>query len=120
VLENLLTISIALRPPQPFLVAYEIGRIAFPPEHFAQGDWLDRGVALIAAYLDENPGAADQIRFAPTAWLVQLIRSTYGLKQHYGTPVELQAHLDRFWLERARGAETLFNELPAVMRALPR
>jgi Ser/Thr protein kinase RdoA (MazF antagonist) len=108
------------RPPKPFLLAYEIGRIAFPPEHFAQDDWLDRGVALLTAYRDENPRAAGQIRLAPIAWLVQLLRSTYGLKQHYGTQVERQVELDRFWLERARGAEILFDNLPEVIQALPR
>jgi homoserine kinase type II len=108
------------RPPKPFLLAYEIGRIAFPPEHFAQDDWLDRGVALLTAYRDENPRAAGQIGLAPIAWLVQLLRSTYGLKQHYETQVERQMELDRFWLERARGAEILFDNLPEVIEALPR
>jgi len=117
--EGALAAVVDFGPPQPFLVAYEIGRIAFPAEHFAQQDWVERGVALLAAYRDENPRAADQIRFAPAAWLVQLIRSTYGLKQHYGDPVEFQADLDRFWLQRARGAEILFDMLPAVMKALP-
>jgi hypothetical protein len=50
---------------------------------------------------------------------VQLLRSTYGLKQHYGTQVERQVELDRFWLERARGAEILFDNLPEVIEALP-
>jgi hypothetical protein len=105
-------------PPAPFLLAYEIGRIAFPPDHLVCDGWLERGLALLAAYKTENPRNASELRLAPIAWLAHLIRSVYGMKQHYDAPVEFQAKLDRYWLKRARGAEILFDHLHVIVDAL--
>jgi Ser/Thr protein kinase RdoA (MazF antagonist) len=104
--------------PEPFLLAYEIGRIAFPPEQLVREGWLQRGLALLAAYRDEHSAAATQLHLAPVAWLVQLIRNNYGIRQHYGTPLEFQTALDRYGLERARGAEILFDNLASIIDAL--
>jgi Ser/Thr protein kinase RdoA (MazF antagonist) len=105
-------------PPTPFLLAYEIGRIAFPPVLLVRDGWLERGLALLAAYRDECSHDASELRLAPIAWLVHLIRSVYGMRQHYDAPIEYQAQLDRYWLERARGAEIMFDHLPAIVDAL--
>jgi hypothetical protein len=80
--------------------------------------WFERGLALLAAYRHESPDDASELRLAPIAWLVHLIRSIYGMRQHYDAPIEFQADLDRYWLERARGAEILFDHLHVIADAL--
>jgi homoserine kinase type II len=105
-------------PPESFLIAYELGRIAFPPDHVVRAGWFERGHALLVAYRDAYPGRELDVRCAPIAWLVHLMRSVYGLEQHYGTRVEFQDQLDRYWLARARATEILFDQLPAIVGAL--
>ncbi|MDD9990094.1 MAG: phosphotransferase [Spirochaetaceae bacterium] len=106
------------QPPKPFLIAYEVGRVAFAPENFTSSGWIDKASVLIREYCRAHRVSVDDIGFAPHVWLVQLIRSMYGVKQHYTRPVELQESLDRFWFQRAHAARTLFANLATLEETL--
>jgi homoserine kinase type II len=108
------------RPPCPFLVAYEHGRIALAVANLGAADWLARAVALIEAYCSVHDAALDDVRYAPHVWLVQLIRSLYGVNQHYTQPLEFQSDLDEFWFRRACGAEVIFKHLDELEEAFVR
>ncbi len=101
------------RPPELFLPAFEIGRAALAPEIVtADPGWRDKAVAFVKAYFRANPEIArSDIQFAPQVWAVQLIRSEYGVRQHYRGPVERQADLDRFWFQRCEAADTILDNL---------
>lgn len=101
------------RPPEIFLPAFEIGRAALNPETTAAGPgWLEKARAFAEHYCRANPdvGLSD-VRFAPHVWAIQLVRSEYGVRQHYCGPVERQAELDRFWFERCETAERILGNL---------
>ncbi|MFJ4679119.1 phosphotransferase enzyme family protein [Kitasatospora sp. NPDC088783] len=107
-------------PPAPFVVAYELGRIAFDPRAVAlHEDWITSGTRLVGAYLEANPHlpAAD-VRACARAALLQLVTSLYGVKQHYVRPGLLQGDLDAFWLLRHEAAQRLLNGLEEVEAAL--
>ncbi len=107
------------RPPGPFLLSYELGRIALDTHNVAlSDDWLARATALIEAYVTENPGVprADVVH-SGRIWLVHLIRSLYGVKNHYLSPGLFQNDLDAFWFRRHRTARTLLTHLEAVENA---
>lgn len=108
-----LSAVIDFRPPDPFLIAYDLGRMAFYPNTVV-GDagWLDSARTLITAYLDTNPGiAADDILWCARVALIQLLGSLYGVKQHYLKPGLFQDRLDDFWFLRHRAAGTLLGHL---------
>jgi Ser/Thr protein kinase RdoA (MazF antagonist)/glycosyltransferase involved in cell wall biosynthesis len=111
---------IDFRPPDPFLVAYELGRIAYDPRTVTLArDWQDDASALISAYQRENPQAAPgDIAFSARAALIQLLTSLYGVKNHYLRPGLLQHDLDAFWLLRHRAATALLENLPAIEKNL--
>ena len=102
---------IDFNPPSPFLISYEIGRIALSPENLSAPDWREKAVVLIKEYCAANEVNLKDIFFAPHMWLVQLIRSTYGVKQHYLNPHELQSQLDNFWFQRAHAAELILENI---------
>ena len=102
---------IDFNPPTPFLISYEIGRIALSPENLCLPDWREKAVVLIKEYCGANKVALKDVFFAPHMWLVQLIRSTYGVKQHYTNPHELQNELDNFWFQRAHAAELILENI---------
>lgn len=102
---------IDFNPPTPFLISYEIGRIALSPENLSLSDWKAKAVVLIGEYCGANKVDLKDISFAPHMWLVQLIRSTYGVKQHYTNPHELQNELDNFWFQRANAAELILKDI---------
>jgi Phosphotransferase enzyme family len=115
-----LTAVLDFLPPDPFLVAYELGRIAFDPRTVVlDEDWIASAVTLIGAYLQTNPHlpAADVTACARAA-LLQLMTSLYGVKQHYLKPGLLQDDLDRFWLLRHAAAERLLEGLGDAESAL--
>lgn len=115
-----LTAVLDFLPPAPFLVAYELGRIAFDPRTVVlNDDWIAAGVNLVDAYLDTNPHvpAADITGCARVA-LLQLMISLYGVKQHYLKPGLLQEDLDQFWLLRHAAAARLLEHLADVESAL--
>ena len=101
-----LTAVTDFRPPDPFLIAYDLGRMAFYPNTVTSSpDWPGAARTLIAAYLEASPPAtADDIRCCARVALLQLLTSLYGVKQHYLKPGLLQDDLDHFWLLRHRAA----------------
>ncbi len=106
-----LTAVIDFRPPDPFFVAYEVGRVAFYPNTVATTtDWLTTAGTLIEAYLQANPTvAADDIHACARVALLQLLTSLYGVKQHYLKPGLLQDALDEFWILRHRAVRVLLD-----------
>jgi homoserine kinase type II len=117
-----LTAVLDFLPPDPFLIAYELGRIAFDPRTVVlDEDWIAAGVNLVGAYLETNPHVptADVTTCARVA-LLQLMTSLYGIKQHYLKPGLLQEDLDQFWLLRHAAAQRLLASLSDVESALAR
>lgn len=106
-----LSAVIDFRPPDPFFIAYEVGRVAFYPNTVATTtDWLTTARTLIDAYLQANPTvAADDIRACARVALLQLLRSLYGVMQHYLKPGLFQDALDEFWLMRHRAVRILLD-----------
>lgn len=107
-------------PAEPFLSAWELGRIAFDPRSVVlRPDWIASGVTLVRAYLDANPQlpTADVIACARVTH-IELVRSLYGVKQHYLRPGLDQADLDQFWLLRHRAAGKLLDRLGEVEASL--
>ena len=101
------------RPPELFLPAFEIGRGALVPEAMTTDPgWLDKALAFVEAYCRGNPdiGRAD-VRFAPHVWAIQLVRSEYGVRQHYFGALERQTDLDRFWFQRCESADIILDNL---------
>lgn len=115
-----LTAVLDFRPPEPFLIAYELGRIAFDPRAVAlTDDWIGSGRNLVAAYLEENPHITEaDVRFSARVQLITLITSLYGVKQHYQGGGLLQDDLDAFWLLRHHAAERLLEHLAEAEEAL--
>jgi homoserine kinase type II len=106
------------RPPERFLPAFEIGRAALNPETLAAGPWLDKAVAFVEAYCAADPEvAAGDVRYAPHVWAGQLVRSEYGVRQHYLAPLEYQDDLDRFWFQRCEAAELILGNLEEISAA---
>ncbi|MFI0220449.1 phosphotransferase enzyme family protein [Streptomyces lydicus] len=115
-----LTAVLDFLPPNPFLVAYELGRIAFDPRTVVlDAGWIASGVNLVEAYLQTNPHlpAADVTACARVA-LLQLLTSLYGVKQHYLKPGLFQEDLDAFWLLRHAASQRLLEHLDDVEAAL--
>lgn len=115
-----LTAVLDFRPPNAFLLAWELGRIAFDPRTVVLNpDWLDSARVLITAYLTENPTIRPaDIAYCGRIVLIQLIRSLYGIKQHYHGPGLLQDDLDCFWSFRHQAATTLLAHLDTLEAAL--
>lgn len=104
------------RPPDPFLVAFELGRIAFDPRTVVLDDeWITAAATLIGEYLHARPDTGpDDVRACGRVALIQLLTSLYGVKQHYLAPGLLQDDLDAFWLLRHRAAARLLDRLDDV------
>jgi homoserine kinase type II len=103
------------RPPEPFLPAFEIGRAALNPETVTAGPWLEEALDFVEGYCRSNPDIAlADVRFAPHVWAIQLVRSEYGVRQHYFRPLEQQADLDRFWFQRCETAEVILDNLDEI------
>ncbi len=106
-----LSAVIDFRPPDPFFIAYEVGRVAFYPNTVATtADWLTTARTLIEAYVQANPAVPDDdIRACARVALLQLFTSLYGVKQHYLKPGLFQDALDEFWLLRHRAVRVLLD-----------
>jgi homoserine kinase type II len=115
-----LTAVLDFRPPEPFLLSYEIGRIAFDPRTVVlNDDWMTSAVVFVNSYVQENPEVgATNIRACARIALIQLLTSLYGVKNHYLKPGLLQADLDNFWFLRHRAAQRLADHLGEVEAAL--
>ena len=51
-------------------------------------------------------------------WLIQLLRSTYGIKQHCIAPTPFQHDMDQYWIQRRKTAAVLlhsYDEIEAVV-----
>lgn len=103
-------------PPDPFLIAYELGRIAFDPGSVTgRDDWIDAAATVIDGYLDTNPDVApNDIHACARVAMIQLLTSLYGVKNHYLKAGLLQADLDAFWLLRHGAARRLLNNLDDI------
>jgi homoserine kinase type II len=100
------------RPPDPFLVAYDLGRMAFYPSIVVSDpQWMNAARTLITAYQDARRVAAADIRACARVALLQLLGSLYGVRQHYLKPGLFQDDLDEFWLLRHRAAGILLRHL---------
>jgi aminoglycoside phosphotransferase (APT) family kinase protein len=101
------------RPPDPFLISYDLGRMAFYPSTVVgDPEWLSAARTLITAYQRANPRVAvADIRACARVALLQLLGSLYGVKQHYLKPGLFQDDLDAFWLLRHRAAGILLSSL---------
>lgn len=100
-------------PPDPFLLAFDLGRMAFYPDTVT-GDpnWAQAARTLISAYLAAGPTASGaDIRACGRVALLQLLGSLYGVKQHYLKPGLFQDALDEFWLRRHHTATVLLDHL---------
>jgi len=111
------------RPPDPFLISYDLGRMAFYPNTVARDPgWMSAARTMITAYQDANPGVpAADIRACARVALLQLLGSLYGVRQHYLKPGLFQDDLDEFWLLRHRAAGILLSHLAdtdALLHAL--
>ena len=102
------------QPSEPFLVSYEVGRMALNVENLRFSGWFENSVGFVDAYCREHPVTVDDVVKAPQVWLVQLVRSTYGVRSHYVGPHELQADLDRFWLDRSHACETILENITDI------
>lgn len=109
-----LTAVIDFRPPDSFLIAYDLGRMAFYPNTVVRDKaWRTAAATLITGYLQTNPTvAATDIRACARVALLQLLGSLYGVKQHYLKPGLFQDDLDDFWLLRHHTAQALLDHLP--------
>lgn len=108
-----LTAVIDFRPPDPFLIAYDLGRMAFYPNTVTRDvTWPEAADTLIRGYLQTNPTASTiDVRACARVALVQLLGSLYGVKQHYLKPGLFPHDLDEFWLLRHSTASTLLEHL---------
>ncbi|GAA1457405.1 hypothetical protein GCM10009603_07020 [Nocardiopsis exhalans] len=113
---------IDFRPPVPYLVAWELGRIAFDPRIITLTDgWIDSAATLISAYQDTNPNVDLQdVLFCGRVILIQMLTSLYGVEQHYRSPGLLQDDLDQFWELRHQAARRLLENLETVESTLHR
>lgn len=109
-------------PPRPGLVAYDLGRMAFYPHTVAgPGDWMTLANSLVSSYLDACPRTRSaDVRACGRIALMQLVRSLYGVKQHYFAPGLDQAELDDFWVLRQQTARLLLEHLPDLECMLDR
>ncbi|MEV6986297.1 phosphotransferase [Sphaerisporangium sp. NPDC051017] len=110
---NALSAVLDFRPPEPFLLAYDLGRVAFYP-NTVTGDpnWQEAARTLIVAYRAASPTVPDHdIRACGRVALLQLLGSLYGVKQHYLKPGLFQDDLDEFWLMRHRAVDIMMRHL---------
>lgn len=117
---NRLAAVVDFNPPDPFLLSYELGRIAFTPDTVTGDlDWEDTAVAVVAAYVQTNPTVSPvDVRACARVTAIHLLASLYGVEDHYRTPGQFQDDLDRFWLRRHRTAAALLARLPAIEERL--
>jgi len=107
------------QPPTPFLIAYELGRLAFFPGLLRSHDWLAGAHSVLSGYLRTNAQVAPtDIRACGRVALIQLLTSLYGVEQHYLSPGMFPDRLDRFWIRRHRMARTLLDSLDITDRML--
>ncbi|GAA1446322.1 aminoglycoside phosphotransferase family protein [Nocardiopsis tropica] len=107
---------IDFRPPVPYMVSFELGRIAFDPRTVALDErWIDSAARLVNAYLEENPGVSSRdVLSCGRVILIQMLRSLYGIEQHYLAPDPDQEGLDRYWALRHHATVRIWENLEKV------
>jgi Ser/Thr protein kinase RdoA (MazF antagonist) len=107
---------IDFRPPNPYLVAFELGRIAFDAQTVGLGDdWVSDARTVVEGYLAEHPEAAGpDVAACGRVALVHLLSSFYGVEEHYQEPGLFQEDIDAYWLMRHRAASLLLERLEIV------
>jgi Ser/Thr protein kinase RdoA (MazF antagonist) len=99
-------------PAATYLPAWEQGRIAFDPRTVAGEGWLESARALVEAYLAEEPEVSPgDVAGCCRVALIQLLRSLFGVREHYLGTALLPDDLDRFWVARQRAAGILLEHL---------
>ena len=113
---DVLAAVLDFRPPDPFLIAYEIGRVALYPQTVVLADdWLPSACGLLTAYQEEQTAVEpNDLVYSARIWLIHLMRSLYGVKEHYLEPVRLQADLDVFWIQHDASARILYDRLAEI------
>ncbi|MCA6955085.1 phosphotransferase enzyme family protein [Pectobacterium polaris] len=108
------------RPPEIFFISYDLGRIAFYPNTVANNpNWLKIAQEIITAYKDANPHvSASDIIFCGRVALLQLLKSLYGVKQHYLKPALLQDDLDGFWKLRHQTVSIMLTKIEEIEEVL--
>ncbi|XUY30482.1 phosphotransferase (plasmid) [Agrobacterium sp. rho-8.1] len=108
------------RPPEAFLIAYELGRIAFYPNTVeGTNDWLDYARLVVEGYCTTNPEVnPNDIRASARVALIQLLKSLYGIKEHYNGGGLLQEELDEFWRLRHIAATKLLRDIDRADRVM--
>jgi len=104
------------RAPKPFLVAYELGRVSFYPNYIlSNSNWISNAYKIVVAYIEGHPNANPlDVMHCGRVALIQLIKSFYGVKQHYYGSGLLQNELDTFWKARHKSAAVLLDNLNEV------
>jgi homoserine kinase type II len=104
------------RPPAPFLTAYDLGRIAFHPRTVAvEENWLQIAERIISEYKRYNKNiAAQDIIFSGRVALIQLLKSLYGIKEHYFQKGLIQDDLDKFWRLRHKAVKRMLLDIKTI------
>lgn len=104
------------RNPEPFFIAYELGRIAFHPSViFNRSDWIDIAEVIVRSYKANNPNLlSDDYIYCGHVALIQLLKSLYGVKQHYFNPGLIQSDLDDFWVLRHFSVRKLLSNIDNI------
>jgi len=110
------------RPPDPFLVAYDLGRMAFYPSIVVSDpQWMNAARTLITRLPGRQACRGGRHPGLRRVALLELLGSLYGVRQHYPKPGLFQDDLDEFWLLRHRAAGILLRHLAdtdALLHAL--
>lgn len=106
-------------PPEPFLISYELGRIAyFPPFQADRTSWYATALEVIRGYLATCIVSRQDVVMSPRVALIQLLTSLYGVREHFSGHGFFQDKLDAFWLARHHASQMLMQDLPELERAL--
>lgn len=117
---NTINAVLDFRPPEIFFISYDLGRIAFYPNTVAKNpNWLSIAKEIISAYKEANPHiSSNDIAFCGRVALLQLLKSLYGVKQHYLKPALLQEDLDAFWTLRHQAVGIMLARIDEIENML--
>lgn len=94
--------------------AWELGRSAFDPRTVANSaDWIPCALAMVRAYLAENPSLPlEEVRACARIALLYMLFSFYGATtSEYGLPAAAETDLKQHWRERQTTIRLLLNHL---------
>lgn len=106
-------------PPDPFLVAYDLGRIAmFPGTNVDRATAYATALDVIRGYLSAGESARHDVLMSPRVALIQLVTSLYGVREHFVGGGVFQDRLDAFWIARHEVAHAMLRDLPQLELAV--